>query len=72
MAVVNKLASSVPVLSPFQEKHVGTTVTGLSGILPYQHNRPAAILAPNGLSGAISLPQNTHFGAFAVPPTIIF
>lgn len=62
MAVINKLASAVPVLSPFQQQHVGTTVTGLSGILPYQKNRPAYLLTPNGLTGLFQLPQDTAFG----------
>lgn len=32
--------------SPFQRKHIGTTVSGVSGIIPYQHNGPGAVLKP--------------------------
>lgn len=38
--------SAIPGLSEFQRTHIGTSVTGLSGILPYKQNGPAWVLTP--------------------------
>lgn len=38
--------TQVPGLSKFQRGHVGTTVTGLSGIVPYAHKKITQVLKP--------------------------
>ncbi len=43
------------ILSNFQMNHVGTTVTGMSGILPFTHVGPPPMLQPN--IAKIAMPQ---------------
>ena len=38
--------ATVPTLTPFQQQHVGTTQSGMSGILPFQHRKQTTPLVP--------------------------
>jgi len=54
--------NTVPTLTPFQKAHVGTTQTGLSGVLPFMHKTPPSLPAP--LSGTVAHVIGSHFHLF--------
>lgn len=56
--------TKVPGLSQFQREHVGTTVSGHSGILPFQKQSPGYPVLPN-ITPRVNLPSHGTFYLFS-------